>query len=59
MRARSNASDEIIQAREQAALAIAVAGQNMDATIERARAEAADKWVRLTSRLPGAHQLLG
>ena len=59
VRARSNASDEIIQAREQAALAIAVAGQNMDATIERARADAGRQVSEAHEQVAKAHQLLG
>jgi colicin import membrane protein len=59
VRARSNASDEVIQAREQAALAIAVAGQNMDATIERARADAHRQVEEAHQQVSTAHQLLG
>jgi hypothetical protein len=58
-RARANASEEVIQAREQAALAIAVAGQNMDATIERARADARRQVGEAHEQVAKAHQLLG
>ena len=59
VRARSHASEEIIQAREQAALAIAAAGQNMDATIERARADAVRQVGDAHEQIAKAHRLLG
>jgi colicin import membrane protein len=57
--ARGNASDEVARSREQAALAIAAAGQNMDATIERARDAADQQVAEAHEQIANAHRLLG